>query len=297
MNEQSLSLISYHYNQLQRDGVTVIPNSFKDGLVENIRNKFIDFLNLNSDIFNKHLDENGHYPRMINMHLAFPNFLELFVNNLISLGVQDAFFNDFSSIYTTLYFERGSAQPIHRDTPYFTTRPEYNYLGVWVALENANSNNGCLEVIRGGHLMPELDREKIALQSYESLDDVPANSQILWDNYQSKVKSECLEAGLKVESIEVAEGDTVIWHPQLPHGGAAIRDIALTRHSLVMHVTPLGTPVYHQDVFFNPKKIVSEKSSFKYRNYKDRSYVNHEYVDIGHKELIKPCDFISAENI
>jgi ectoine hydroxylase-related dioxygenase (phytanoyl-CoA dioxygenase family) len=39
---------------------------------------------------------------------------------------------------------------------------------VWVALEDANEVNGCLEVICKGHLLPELDRERLALEEFAS---------------------------------------------------------------------------------------------------------------------------------
>lgn len=164
-------------------------------------------------IFDKHLDADGHYPRIINLHLALPKVLSVFTDNPVALGVQDSFFNAGSSIYTTMNHERGSAQPIHRDTPYFCTRPEYHYLGVWVALEDANKVNGCLEVINKGHLRTELDRERLALEEFESLDLVPANSKVMWEEYQDRGIRRFMEAGLKVEKVAVKAGDTVIWPP------------------------------------------------------------------------------------
>ena len=246
--------IERHLEELEEQGVTVIPDQFKEGTVDRIREDLAEFTSLNRHLFDKHLDADGHYPRIINLHLAFPELLRLYTENPIALGVQDAFFNAESSVYTTLYYERGSAQPIHRDTPYFCTRPELRYLGVWVAMEEANDLNGCLNIIRGGHLVPEFDREKIALSHFDSLDDVPPASDVLWNEYQSMVADKCAELGLKVEQLEVEKGDTVIWHPQLPHGGSPITDITRTRHSLVVHVAPVGCPVYYQDVFFNPGK-------------------------------------------
>jgi hypothetical protein len=83
----------------------------------------------------------------------------------------------------------------------------------------------------------------------------------MWEKYQDRVTRQCMDAGLKVEKVAVKAGGTVIWHPQLPHGGSAIGDISRTRHSLVMHLAPVGTPVYHQDVFFNPGKLMPQTSA------------------------------------
>jgi ectoine hydroxylase-related dioxygenase (phytanoyl-CoA dioxygenase family) len=252
----------------------------------------LEFIDRNSFIFGKHKDADGHYPRIINLHLAFPELLKLYTENTIALAVQDSFFGSESSIYTTLYYERGSAQPIHRDTPYFCTRPEQKFLGVWTALEDANSKNGCLEVIRKGHLIPEFDRAEIALEHYNSVDDIPSNSQLLWDSYQEKLIRETKCLGLKVEKVELKAGETIIWHPQLPHGGSMIEDISLSRHSLVMHVTPVGIPVYHQDVFFNPEKFVSNQSSWGYIDYRNRKYAHHASIEFGHEDPHSPSDFL-----
>jgi phytanoyl-CoA hydroxylase len=59
-----------------------------------------------------------------------------------------------------------------------------------------------------------------------------------------------------------------------------------------MHVTPRGTPVYQQDVFFNPKKNVSDKSRWKYGKFGGRSYVHADKIDIGHREVRRVSEFI-----
>jgi ectoine hydroxylase-related dioxygenase (phytanoyl-CoA dioxygenase family) len=228
----------------------------------------------------------------VNLHLVFKPMLKLFTDNPTSLGVQDAFFGKPTSIYTSLFFERGTGQPIHRDTPVFSTKPEYQYLGVWVALEEANDQNGRLMVIRGGHLVPELDREKMALERFKTLDEVPKQDVDLWNIYQGKVLEDCLAKGLKVEEIQANPGDVIIWHPQLPHGGSKIKDMSRSRESFVMHTTPVGVPVYHQDVFFNPKKIVPETAPWVYMDQGNRKYAAHEWVDFAHKDPHRPNEFI-----
>lgn len=276
-------LINHHFQELMEQGVTVIRKQFQKDLVSGVLESFKHFISLNQDIFEKHRDSDGHFPRMVNMHLAFPKLLELFVSNDVALGVQDRFFSSTSSVYTSLYFERGSAQAIHRDTPYFCTRPEYKYLGIWIALEDAGSENGCLQVIRKGHLVPECDRKKIALGIFDSIEKVPSHSDELWNAYQSDMYEQCMRRGLKVEGVEAQAGDTIIWHPQLPHGGGKILDISRTRHSFVMHVTPVGCPVYHQDIFFNPEKPASTVAPWSYNDYRGRKYAALPLVDFGHQ--------------
>lgn len=283
--------VERHVRQLREEGFAHIEEGVPRALAAEILASTKAFLARNAEIFDRHRDQDGHYPRIVNMHALHQPLLQLFTASPVALGVQDAFFGARSSIYTSLYYERGSAQPIHRDTPVFSTRPEYRYLGIWVALEEANDDNGCLEIIRKGHLIPEFDREAIALEHFSRLEDVPPIFDPLWSDYQRRVVSACTERGLQVERLHAKPGDVIIWHPQLPHGGSAIGDITRTRHSLVMHVVPEGTPVYHQDVFFNPKKKMSETASWGYRERDGRKHVAHTQIDIGHREQRPNRDF------
>ncbi len=293
---ESLPELDGHLRHLHEEGFAHIRGGFKAGVIEEVLAGVKQMLGRNQAIFGKHLDADGHYPRIINLHLLHQPLIRLLTENPLALAVQDAFFGQPSSLYTSLYYERGSAQSIHRDTPYFSTRPEYRYLGVWVALEDANEANGCLEIIRRGHLVPELDRPAIALRHYKTLDEVPPGSpsgrDILWDEYQSEVVERCFAQGLKTELLQVQAGDVIIWHPQLPHGGSKIKDLTRTRHSFVMHVTPVGTPVYQQNVFFNPQKKFSERAKWAYGKFGGRRYVDGHVIDIGHRENRDLKDFV-----
>jgi ectoine hydroxylase-related dioxygenase (phytanoyl-CoA dioxygenase family) len=286
-----------HCRELHEEGVTRIRGGFAPGLVDDVLKSVKRTLKRNHEIFGRHLDADGHYPRIINLHALNKSLLRLFADNPLALAVQDAFFGAPSILYTSLYYERGSAQSIHRDTPYFSTRPEYRYLGVWVALEDAGDANGCLQVIRKAHLIPEFDRPAIALQYFKTLDEIPpaalGGQDVLWDAYQAKVMEACSARGLVVERIEAQAGDVIIWHPQLPHGGSPINDLTRTRHSFVMHVTPKGTPVYQQDVFFNPSKQVPEHALWPYGKAGDRKYVAFDSIDIGHREAHPLSDFVT----
>ncbi len=47
---------------------------------------------------------------------------------------------------------RGSEKPWHQDTAYFDWTPLSGILGVWIALDEATVDNGCMQVIPGTHL-------------------------------------------------------------------------------------------------------------------------------------------------
>lgn len=285
------SLIEFHYNELMHDGVTVVKSSYTNEFINDTLSGIKKFINKNSNIFDQHRNIQGFLPRVVNLHVAYPEIMKLFTHAKLALAVQDKFFNDKSCVYTSLYFEVGTQQPLHRDTPYFCTKPEYQYLGVWVALEDAVEENGCLQVIKGAHLLPELDRDKIGIDLFGSLEKVPAHSQALWDTYQKQVISKAIEKGLKVSRIPVKKGDIVIWHPQLPHGGSEIVNNHLSRYSIVFHVTPVDIPVYHMDVFFNSQKKFSMKAPWQYKKFEDRSYSEQKNIDINHSNVYALSQF------
>jgi ectoine hydroxylase-related dioxygenase (phytanoyl-CoA dioxygenase family) len=275
--------IADHVKDLLATGITVIRGSLSAALCDEVRNGFVDFAHSNPEIFRPYQDEYGHYPRIVNLHTVYKPLFELFRRNDVALAIQDYLFDSESVLYTSLFYERGSSQSIHRDTPYFATRPEYRYLGVWVALEDTDLDNGPLMVVRCGHLIPEFDREAMAQRFYADLDSIEPSSDRLWNAYQDEIARECQRAGLSTEPVCVKKGDTIIWHPQAPHGGADIRDLRRTRYSLVMHTTPVGVPVYHHNVFFHPSKQFSDKAPWGYVAQGGRRYADFRDVSFGHQ--------------
>lgn len=270
-------LVKHHAIDVIENGFTVIKGAFPPEVCKKFISDFKRFAELNDDIFAANRDKNGHYPRIVNLHMAMNGLIDLFSRNNVLLAVEDLLFGAPTSLYTTLFYEIGSQQPLHRDTPVFCTRPEYLYFGNTVYLEDANDENGCLEVLRGGHKLPELDREAMAIKRYGSLDAIPAQDGEAWIEYQNAVVAQGAAAGLKSEKVYVNAGDALIWHPQLPHGGSAIKDIGRTRFSLVMHTTPHQVPVYHQNVFFNPSRAFPEQPAWSFFEWQERQIANQNY--------------------
>src|SRR6201999_276535 len=156
--------------------------------------------------------------------------------------LRTAFRKEFT-IVGSLYFEKGSTQDIHRDTPAFFTNPLNHFFGVWNALEDIKENSGELCYYRGGHnILPDAD--------------LYARKDINIDNYFSAVENACQKAGLNRELFLPKKGDTLIWLPQLPQGGAPRLDKPLSRRSIVFHFIPNGVPIHGATDFFDSKKAV-----------------------------------------
>jgi hypothetical protein len=264
-------------------GYAVIPDGLPAETCDALVARFRAFEQANADKLAPFRSAEGHYPRLINIHLAIPELFDAFSQNKQALALQDFLFGSETSLYTSLFYERGSAQPIHRDTPYFCTRPEYRYFGMWVALEDVDEDNGPLMVLEGGHLLGELDRQAIARATLGEGVTPPPESPELWNAYQDAVTKKGEALGLKVRTLPVAKGATILWHPQLPHGGAPIRDIKRTRFSFVMHTTPVGMPVYHAQAFFAPSAPFPDRAPWSYAAKNGRRYAQHPRVSFGHE--------------
>ena len=289
-------LVKGHALEVIAKGYTVVRGAIPPAQCRETIAAFRHFEQANDAIFAANRDANGHYPRIQNLHSVMPELEWLFTRNPVWLAVQDLLFGAPTALYTSLFYEVGSQQPLHRDCPVFATRPEYLFFGTTVYLEPAGDDNGCLEVMQGGQLIPEIDREAMALRRYGALDKIPSLDGDTWIEYQNTVIEQGKARRLAVRKLHVQAGDGLIWHPQLPHGGTPIRDAARTRFSFVMHTTPVGVPVYHQDAFFAPSRPFSEKAAWSYREMEGRQIADFRHgVGFGHDRGYQLAEFRQPE--
>ncbi len=114
----------------------------------------------------------------------------------------------------------GGAVRWHQDATYLFTEPA-SVIGVWIALEDATRDNGCLVVAPGAHRRPLKERYRVDWTSrrgtLETLDETP------WP------------ADDAAKPLEVPAGSIVFFHDHLPHASAANRSersrLALTLHT------------------------------------------------------------------
>lgn len=274
------------WNQLIEEGYAVIPSAVDVGVCEEALRQVDALKKAHADIVRKNADEFGHLYRVVNLHLALDGLKQAFAENHRGLEVCDRFFGEPTSLYTSLYYERGSEQDFHRDTPYFSTKPAGKYLGVWLALDDVDDENGPLRVTPGSHVLPPIDVEKMATEIFPDPANIPSISMEGWNAYQGAVQKQARAQGLLHKNVSVKRGDVIIWHPEMLHGGAPHINKERSRRSLVMHVTPVGVPVYHIDVFFNPSKKVPTKAGWKYEDFQKRKIAKFDQVDFGHEYAV-----------
>ena len=97
----------------------------------------------------------------------------------------------------------GGEVGLHQDSTFLYTTP-MSCVGFWMALEDANIENGCLQAMTGGHTLPLKKRFKLSSMGgteFEVFDDSP------WPDNE-------------LDLLEVKAGTLVILHGQLPHYSA-----------------------------------------------------------------------------
>jgi phytanoyl-CoA hydroxylase len=270
---------------LQQHGYVVIPGAlsaeYSDRALAGIdafKSKYPEAVVLNANEF-------GYLYRVVNLHLVVDALADAFSHNK-ALPVCDRFFGEASTLYTSLYYERGSEQALHRDTPYFCTRPADRYLGAWLALDDVDSENGPLRIVPRSHQLPAIDLRALACEVFPDSATIPPISDVGWNAYQAQVQRQCDEHDLQPVELHVKLGDMIIWHPSMFHGGAPHHLMERSRRSLVMHVTPKGTPVHQLDLFFNPDRQIPAKAAWRYYKHHGREIARFRQIDFGHSHTI-----------
>lgn len=262
-------------------GYTIISGAISRPHAQALITVFRRFEALNTPIFGRYRDRNGHYPPILNLHMALPAFADLFARNAPLLETLDLLFGRPATLHTAFFHESNAQQTLHRDSPLFATRPEHLHFGTMLCLEPVDDQNGCIEVLEGGHRITGPDRERMARRRYGSLDTIPEDDEDLRADYQDRVVNDGLSQGLTLRKLQLEAGDALIWHPQTPHGDGRILDKTRTRFAMVMHAIPIDTPVYRQNAFFNPKADLPTEISYAYQETGARKIIDQRPGGIG----------------
>jgi len=141
--------------------------------------------------------------------------------------------------FQTLNFEIGSEQPVHSDSVHFSTIPFGQMVGVWVALEDVDRENGPLVYYPRSHLLPALEGLNQAFPRSPVRDPYRH-----YQDYEKIVSSIVKNLELRPSFGNLAKGDAVVWSSGLFHGGSAIKDHGRTRLSQVTHYFARGSVPY-----------------------------------------------------
>ena len=144
-------------------------------------------------------------------------------------------------LFQSINFLRGSEQATHSDSIHMTTFPLGGLLGVWIALEDIEEDNGPLHYYPGSHTLPY----------YMNKDyDNEGNTCLIGDKpyteYEKMIAQKVKEKGLEKKIFTAKKGDLLIWHANLFHGGEPHLNKNKTRKSMVFHYFRENAICYHE---------------------------------------------------
>lgn len=238
-------------NCLIDDGFAILRGAVDLSLCDAVVAEYKTYITGTGSEIEKHKDGFGRVLRTVNFHLSSDVTADVATTDNV-MRVLDFLFGEEAAIYSSLYFEYGTQQPIHRDSPFFETFPRNFFLGVWVALEDISADAGPLMYVKGGHRFtadPHAVYDAVVKRMGKESDKDSLINEALEQYYGDVIRgSESFGAPVRVP---LKKGDVAIWHPQLPHGGSPAVNPEMTRRSMVFHCTPASKQVYQQDVFFS----------------------------------------------
>lgn len=162
-------------------------------------------------------------------------------HNKSLIELLDILVSGHANLFQSINFEMGSEQHTHSDSYHMTTYPLGGLLGVWVALEDIDEDNGPLHYYPGSHKLPY----------YMNKDyDNQGNAFLLgakdYDGYEEFIEEKMKEWKLEKKTFHANAGDVLIWHANLFHGGEPHINKNKTRKSVVFHYFKEGCICYHE---------------------------------------------------
>jgi len=225
--------------QIAEDGYCVLEKVLTPAECDRICADFDAYVEGNRAEADKFVMSTSMHSRLCNLHLVSSTARAAIAKPRV-MNALDALFEDRAYVATSLYFEQSSEQAIHRDTPFFHTRPRMMFAGIWFALEDVHPDSGPLRYFPGGH------RLQVAPPQIKTKEELGAAFTSYCDEIARKVREQELPEKLGF----IKKGDCLIWHPELPHGGSPIKSPGMTRKSVVFHCAPESTTMYGADEFF-----------------------------------------------
>lgn len=158
------------------------------------------------------------YPRMIHMHRWDKASLEWMTNPRLNQILTALLGSEPYAVQTMLYFKPPGArgQALHQDNYYLRVQPG-TCMAAWMALDDCDQANGCMQVVPGSHHWPLLC--PIEADTSQSFTDVTVP----------------LTDDLEVRPVTMKAGDVLFFNGQLIHGSFPNTTSDRFRRSLIGH--------------------------------------------------------------
>lgn len=158
------------------------------------------------------------YPRMIHMHRWDEPSLNWLLDQRLRDNLTTLLGNEPYAVQTMLYFKPPGArgQALHQDNYYLRVQPG-TCMAAWLALDDCDEANGCMQVVPGSHTWPMLCT--VAADTTQSFTDITVE----------------LPAGVEPVSVTMRAGDVLFFNGSLVHGSFSNTTADRFRRALIGH--------------------------------------------------------------
>ncbi len=212
-----------HKEQFDNTGYVVVKGLFSPEEVEQYREHFMslrkherpgDFsgVDLNST------DPLKRYPRMIHMHRWDEVSFQWMIDQRLNECLTGLLGREPYAVQTMLYFKPGGArgQALHQDNFYLRAQPG-TCMAAWMALDDCDEANGCMQIVPGSHEWPLLCTVKA--DTTQSFTDVTVP----------------IPDGTPVEPVTMEAGDVLFFNGAVVHGSFPNTTKDRFRRALIAH--------------------------------------------------------------
>ena len=158
------------------------------------------------------------YPRMLQMHRWDRLTMQFLLDDRLRVAMTDILGSEPYAVQTMIYFKPPTArgQALHQDQYYLRVEPG-TCVAAWLALDDCDEENGCLQVVPGSHQLPVLCT-------------VPADPAQSFTDVTVPVPD-----GMRAEPVHMRAGDVLFFNGQLIHGSYPNSSTNRFRRSLIGH--------------------------------------------------------------
>lgn len=181
----------------------------------------------------------------------------------------------------SLTYKYSSQQGEHSDR--YLVSPDWagdyqrdSLVAAWIALEDAEENNGALVIYPGSHLIPNKKKLK---------EDFNNNYQ----EYVTYCQQICQQNQIEPQYFYAQKGDILFWHNDFIHAGGVVKDWSKTRFSIVCHYANIGEqdfPLSYTNFRYYRQRVPYQNLGYFYQDL-PKIHLQRDLLRLWDKFLIK----------
>jgi len=207
------------------NGLIVKSNLLSNDVIDNYKKEWVRDNRKNSD------RPNGYQSPC--PYMQIPSLLELATCGPIQ-NMLKSLIGEPMGVHLALTSWKSTERDWHQDSYLNPSHVKDWYIAVWIALNDIHEDSGPFEFIRGSHILPPIEQNKIITEFGLDKNDTA------WPKKSEELLTPLLDdfidkAELNIEKFVPKKGDVLFWHSRLLHRGSKPKNVGLWREAVILH--------------------------------------------------------------